>query len=54
MLATEWSEMGSLNWERIKTLKKALYPVVDGKNALDARKLKMLGYKYIGFDRSLE
>lgn len=51
LLATEWPQLVALDWEKVKNLMREPYLVVDGRNALDARRLMDLGYCYCGFGR---
>ncbi|KYH32824.1 UDP-glucose dehydrogenase family protein [Neomoorella mulderi] len=51
LLATEWPQLVNLDWERVKRLMREPFLVVDGRNALDARRLVGLGYRYCGFGR---
>lgn len=49
LLATEWPELIGLDWHKVKRLMRDPFVVVDGRNALDSRKLIELGYTYCGF-----
>lgn len=51
VLATEWPQLIALDWQKVKTLMREPYLVVDGRNALDSRRLLDLGYQYCGFGR---
>lgn len=52
LLATEWPLFVDLDWQKIKTLMREPFLVVDGRNALDADRLVELGYLYCGFGRT--
>ncbi len=47
LLLTEWKEFRELDWKRVKRLM-AHPTVLDGRNALDGRRLKDLGFTYRG------
>lgn len=49
LLATEWPQFVGLDWARVKSLMCEPSVVVDGRNALDSKKLTELGYTYCGF-----
>lgn len=49
LLATEWPQLVNLDWERVKKLMCEPFLVVDGRNALDVKRLIDLGYRYCGF-----
>ena len=52
-ILTEWEEFAQLDWKRVKKLAK--YPVVfDGRNILQPRTMKKLGFQYhsIGRDKN--
>ena len=50
VLVTEWSEFLGLDWARVKpTMAQAV--VIDGRNALDGRELRELGFVYEGMGR---
>lgn len=51
LLATEWEEYKQLDWSRVKSLMRPPYAVLDGRNALDKRRLTELGFFYVGFGR---
>lgn len=51
LLATEWPQLVALDWKKVKNLMSEPYLVVDGRNALDVRRLVDLGYRYCGFGR---
>ncbi|MGC8893195.1 MAG: UDP binding domain-containing protein, partial [Candidatus Saccharicenans sp.] len=53
LLATEWPQLVSLDWKRVKTIMQKPYLVIDGRNVLDAKQLIELGYQYCGFGRGL-
>jgi UDPglucose 6-dehydrogenase len=46
ILATEWPEFVEADWDRIKKAMAKPYAIVDGRNALPARKLIDAGFKY--------
>ncbi len=50
VLVTEWSEFEDLNWKKAKRMMKEPN-VFDGRNALDASRLKKLGFNYWGIGR---
>ena len=47
VLATEWVEFINLDWQLIRNIMSGAL-IVDGRNALDRRKLEMLGFQYLG------
>jgi len=47
VLVTEWEEFSELDFEKIKGIM-AEKNIIDGRNFLDKKKLKRLGFKYIG------
>lgn len=49
-LVTEWPQFAQLNFARIKKLMKSPI-IVDGRNFLDYKKLKKMGFKYEGIGR---
>ena len=51
LLATEWPEYLALEWERVGQLMRG-HTVVDGRNALDGRRLRELGLRYLAFGRN--
>jgi len=51
ILATEWNEFRSLDWERLRSMLKAPI-VVDLRNVYDPKHMKELGFKYTGVGRS--
>lgn len=51
LLATEWPQLVSLDWEKVRGLMVYPYLVVDGRNALDYEGLVQLGFRYCGFGR---
>lgn len=50
VIMTEWSEFRELDFKRIKRLMKQPL-IVDGRNIYDPKKMKRLGFKYIGMGR---
>ncbi len=50
VLVTEWPEFAKLNFSKIKSLMTQPL-IIDGRNALDAIKLKSLGFQYRGMGR---
>jgi UDPglucose 6-dehydrogenase len=53
LLLTEWNEFRKLDWERIYGLM-ARPLVVDGRNLLEPRAMKDLGFEYYSFGRPME
>ena len=51
ILATEWPEFIEADWSRIKKAMVKPYAIVDGRNALPAKKLIGAGFKYTGVGR---
>jgi UDPglucose 6-dehydrogenase len=51
IIATEWNEFRSLDWERVRSTLKAPI-VVDLRNVYDPKHMKELGFKYTGVGRS--
>jgi UDPglucose 6-dehydrogenase len=51
ILATEWNEFRSLDWERMRSTLKAPI-VVDLRNVYDPKHMKEIGFKYTGVGRS--
>jgi len=47
VLVTEWEEFSKLDFDRIKDLMSA-HNIIDGRNFLDKKALKDMGFKYIG------
>lgn len=53
VLATEWNEFKELDFIKLKKkLKRAL--IIDGRNIYDPKRLKNLGFRYIGIGRGYE
>jgi UDPglucose 6-dehydrogenase len=52
LLATEWLEYRSLDWQAIRSAMRGTL-VVDGRNALDGALLSSLGFDYVGIGRTL-
>jgi UDPglucose 6-dehydrogenase len=50
LLATEWNEYLSLDWEKVLSLMSGR-AIVDGRNVLDAEALSRLGFHYTSFGR---
>lgn len=50
ILVTEWKEFLELNWKRVKRLMRTP-DIFDGRNVLDADRLKKLGFSYQGIGR---
>lgn len=53
ILITEWEQYIQCDWEHLGSLMKNKV-VIDGRNALDGKKLTKFGYRYIGVGRSIE
>lgn len=51
VLATEWSEFARLDWEKIRQSMTRPY-LLDGRNFLDPKEMKALGFEYEGMGRS--
>ena len=51
ILATEWPEFIEADWTRIKKAMVKPYAIVDGRNALPAKRLIDTGFKYFGVGR---
>ncbi|MCH7604857.1 UDP-glucose/GDP-mannose dehydrogenase family protein [Patescibacteria group bacterium] len=50
VIATEWTQFQKLHWKKImKSMRKPV--IVDGKNLLDPKKMKKLGFQYISIGR---
>lgn len=53
VIATEWGEFRDFNWRKIQRLMKR--PIlIDGKNLLDGKAMKKLGFDYEGIGKPLE
>jgi len=50
VIATDWKEYTKLDWERMKELMKGNL-IIDGRNLLDSKLLKELGFVYEGIGR---
>lgn len=51
VIATEWNEFKELDFKRIKKLLKQPL-IIDGRNIYDPKKMRKMGFKYIGMGRS--
>lgn len=51
LVATEWDEFTTLDWSRVKQQMREPFLVFDGRNCLDAERLRSLGFLYIGVGR---
>lgn len=51
LLATEWPEYVRLDWARVRELMRGT-SIVDGRNVLDQRLLRRLGFIYVSFGRN--
>jgi UDPglucose 6-dehydrogenase len=50
VLATEWPELLSLDWDALKrTMRRPV--ILDGRNALDRERLQAAGFEYLGMGR---
>ncbi len=50
-IITEWDEFINYDWEKIyKNIKKPAY-IFDGRNILNIKKIKKIGFNYIGIGR---
>ncbi len=47
ILVTEWAEFSQIDLQKVKKLLKKLI-IVDGRNLFDAKKVRELGFKYVG------
>lgn len=52
LILTEWDEFKNYDWEKIYGLMKKPAFVFDGRNLLDAEKLRKIGFKYFGLGKS--
>ena len=51
IIGAEWEQFKKLQWKKIKdSMKKPI--IIDGRNLLDPKKMKKLGFRYIGIGRS--
>lgn len=51
LLITEWSEFKELDLEKVKSIMKQKV-IVDGRNLFDPKKVRELGFKYLGIGRN--
>lgn len=51
VLATEWNEFRAPDWDRVKKLLKRP-AIFDGRNIYDPKKVRALGFQYVGIGRS--
>jgi UDPglucose 6-dehydrogenase len=51
VVVTEWEEIRELDLERVASLMRKAPLVVDGRNALDPKKVRDAGIRYRGFGR---
>ncbi|MCF8011589.1 MAG: hypothetical protein K9L17_08925 [Clostridiales bacterium] len=52
ILTTEWDEFINLDWIEAKQYITPPYIVIDGRNVLQPRLMKEIGYDYIGIGRN--
>jgi UDPglucose 6-dehydrogenase len=51
VVATEWEEVRAIDWGRAASLMREPKALVDGRNALDPRRVREAGIRYSGFGR---
>jgi UDPglucose 6-dehydrogenase len=52
LLATEWRDYLSLDWEKVLSLMRGR-ALIDGRNVLDGESLSRIGFQYLSFGRHL-
>lgn len=51
LLATEWEEFINLDWQKVRSVMRAPYVILDGRNALPRDLLRQYGFNYHGVGR---
>lgn len=52
ILTTEWDEFAKLDWIEVYKYTQPPYIIIDGRNLLQPRLIKEIGFKYFGIGRS--